>query len=230
MIAIIGAMKEEVDAVKKHMVIKKEDHFLTLPYYIGEIENKEVILLQGGIGKVNTAVYLTMLLNQYPQVDIIINVGSAGGLKCNQKVGDVVIATEVIHHDMDVENFGYSRGQVPGFSVKSFSCDQKLVELAKNIISTKGNVHMGVIVSGDQFICKEEQVNTIKEYFDDAMCCEMEAASIGHVCHLFKKKFIITRSISDVYGNGDSGVQFDEYLEKASHESALMCKELVCKI
>lgn len=231
MIAIIGAMEEEVAAVKEFMIVEKQSFLLALPYYIGTIEGKSVILIQGGIGKVNTATYLTMLLTKYEEIDIVINVGSAGGLDDNQSVGDVVIATEVAHHDVDVSAFNYEIGHVPGFDNKTFSCDEELVKIANEIIKDIGvNAHVGLIVSGDQFINSGEQVSKIKINFSKAKCGEMEAATIGQVCHLFNKRFIITRSLSDVFGKGDSDIQFDEYLEKASSSSAKLCQQLICKL
>jgi adenosylhomocysteine nucleosidase len=70
----------------------------------------------------------------------------------------------------------------------------------------------------------------IKQNFPEAMCAEMEAASIAQTCYVFKKRFIITRSLSDVFNKGDSSIQFDEYLKKASQASANMCLELVKSI
>ncbi len=86
---------------------------------------------------------------------------------------------------------------------------------------------IGLIASGDQFICREDQVQIIKKHFPQAMCSEMEAASIAQVCYVFSKKFIITRSLSDVFCKGNSSIQFDEYLKKASQSSAKMCLELI---
>lgn len=230
MIAIIGAMSEEVNAVKEYVNIQTEGTLLSLPYYVGTIDNKDVVLLQGGIGKVNTSIYLTMLFNQF-NIDIVINVGSAGGLDRSQSVGDVVVASEVIHHDFDVTGFNYPLGQVPGIETLAFKCDEQLVQYASDILLTLDtNAQVGLIASGDQFICREDQVSTIKKNFTTALCCEMEAATVGHICYLFNKRFIITRSLSDVYGKGESDIQFDTYIQQASKNSAKLCYELICKI
>lgn len=231
MIAIIGAMEQEVTAVKEYMTIESQGSLLTLPYYVGKIADKSVVLLQGGIGKVNTSVYLTLLFNKFDLISTVINVGSAGGLNLNQSVGDVVIASEVVHHDFDVSAFNHPIGKVPGIDTVTFKCDPFLVQTTKEILHETGmTAHVGLIASGDQFICKKEQVDNIKSNFNEAQCSEMEAATVGHVCYLFNKKFIITRSLSDVFGKGDSHFQFDEYLDKASIASAKLCYELLCKI
>ena len=67
----------------------------------------------------------------------------------------------------------------------------------------------------------------IKKDFPNALCSEMEASAVGHTCYKFGVPFIITRSLSDVYGHGESSMQFDEYLKIASENSAKLCVELV---
>lgn len=227
MIAIIGAMSEEVDAIKVYLNDSKEIKVESTPAWIGSISNKEVILLQGGIGKVNTAVVCTSLFVHYPQIEYVINVGSAGGLYPHQRVGDVVISSNVIHHDVDVRGFDYPLGQVPG-STLYFDADSDLVNITKQVLEQeKLNASVGTIASGDQFIFEEAQVSFIKKNFPEALCAEMEAATLGHVCSLFNKKFIIARSLSDVFGGEASNIQFNEYLAIASKNSAKICAKII---
>ncbi len=227
MIAIIGAMEQEVDAIKVYIENQSTQKLADKELIVGTIDGKNIILLQGGIGKVNTAVYTTLLFTNYPEIEYVINVGSAGGMHISQNVGDVVISSEVIHHDVDVTAFDYVLGQVPQMPV-SFKADNELLNKAKFALE-KGNVNatVGLIVSGDQFIARQEQVEYIKSNFETALCAEMEAATIGQVCHMFNKKFIVTRSLSDVYNKGESSIQFDEYIKKASKDSANMCALLI---
>ena len=75
-------------------------------------EKKEVVVVQGGIGKVNAAISVTLLLKNF-DIDHVINVGSAGGLDLKENVGDVIISEKVAHHDVDVTAFGRPYGQVP---------------------------------------------------------------------------------------------------------------------
>lgn len=226
MIGIIGAMEEEVNAIKALMIIKNVDKRQDYTYYVGTIEESEVVVVQGGIGKVNATISCTLLLVNY-DIDFVINIGSAGGLKSYQEVGDVVISQNVVHHDVDVTAFGREMGQVPGLPTY-FEADQDLLKTVKDILNQKNiRSHIGLIASGDQFISQKEQVDMIIKNFPDAMGSEMEAASIAQVCHVFHKRFIITRSLSDVFNKGDSSIQFDEYLKKASVSSAQMCLELV---
>lgn len=226
MIGIIGAMKEEVDAIIDLMNVKKQQTYYGYTFYEGQMNNKDIVLLQGGIGKVNAAVSTTLLLTHY-DIDYVINIGSAGGLDISQNVGDVVISSKVVHHDVDVTAFGREIGEVPDMP-RFFMPDTDLLDKVKMIL-LKQNIpsHVGLIASGDQFICQNSQVEKIKKDFPDAMCAEMEAASIAQVCYVYQKKFIITRSLSDIFNKGENHVQFDEYLKKASLASAKMCYELV---
>ena len=209
MIGIIGAMEEEVKALLDKTEDIHENKILDCVFYEGKIDNKQVVILQGGIGKVNSAI------------------GSAGGLKDYQNVGDVVISSHVSYHDVDLTAFGRPMGELPELPV-FIPADENLVNKAKDILH-KMNIHenVGLIVSGDQFIAQEGQVSKIKKDFPNALCSEMEASAVGHTCYKFGVPFIITRSLSDVYGHGESSMQFDEYLKIASENSAKLCVELV---
>ncbi|MCI9049984.1 MAG: 5'-methylthioadenosine/adenosylhomocysteine nucleosidase [Coprobacillus sp.] len=226
MIGIIGAMQEEVDEILKLMDLKTTNEYQGYTFYEGIMNQKEIILLRGGIGKVNAAISTTLMMTHY-NIDFVINIGSAGGLQKYQNVGDIVISNAVAHHDVDVTAFGHEMGKVPGLPLY-FEPDNELLDKVKLILERKAlSSHIGLIVSGDQFISQKEQVSNICKYFPQAMCSEMEAATIAQVCYTFGKKFIITRSLSDVFEKGNSSIQFDEYLKKASQSSAHMCYELV---
>lgn len=227
MIGIIGAMEEEVAAIKEYLIINKTKTILDCTFYQGMIDNHEVVLLQGGIGKVNAAICTTLLLTNY-KIDYVINIGSAGGLCLEQNVGDVIISNEVCQHDFDITAFANRvMGEVPGCPPR-IPANQALVDQAKRVLERLSlNYEVGLIVSGDQFVATEDIANKIKTNFIDAKCAEMEAAAIGQTCYKFGVDFIITRSLSDVFGKGDSSMQFDEYLKKASQASAKMCVALI---
>lgn len=227
MIGIIGAMEEEVAAIKEYMIVTNTKQILDCTFYQGTIKEHEVVLLQGGIGKVNAAICTTLLLTNY-QIEYVINIGSAGGLCLNQNVGDVVISSEVCQHDFDITAFpNRVIGEVPGLPVR-ISANINLVNRAKAVLEQlKLNCSIGLIVSGDQFVATEAIAGKIKENFSDAKCAEMEAAAVGQTCYKFGVDFIITRSLSDVFGKGDSSIQFDEYLKKAAAASAKMCVALI---
>ncbi len=226
MIGIIGAMEEEVQALLELMNVHKTEERLSYKYHIGTIANKECVLVQGGIGKVNAAISATLLFEHYTP-ELLINIGSACGLSMDQEVGDVVISTQVGYHDVDVTAFNYEYGQMAG-APQYFEADDKLIALTKEVLAKQNiTAHTGLVVSGDAFIARNEQVDHIKHYFSDAACAEMEAAAIAQVCYTYHIPFIITRSLSDIFGKGDNEVQFDVYLQKASQASAKMCYSLI---
>ena len=227
MIGIIGAMEEEVAEIKEYMDVSDSKTILDCTFYHGTIEGKEVVLLQGGIGKVNAAICTTLLLTNY-DIDYVINVGSAGGLCLSQNVGDVVISNEVCQYDFDITAFkNRVLGEVPGLPPR-IKADDALIKKAINVLKSLDlNYETGLIVSGDKFVANKEVASYIKNNFEDAKCCEMEAAAVGQTCYKFNTKFIITRSLSDIFGKGDSTIQFDEYLKKAAKASAKMCVALI---
>src|SRR5690606_8322793 len=111
-IAIIGAMEEEVSLLRNNITNKQIIEVAGCEFTSGNIGEKQVVLLKSGIGKVNAAMSTTILLEKF-KPDIIINTGSAGGYNPNLNIGDLVISTEVRHHDVDVTIFDYEYGQVP---------------------------------------------------------------------------------------------------------------------
>lgn len=229
MFGIIGAMEEEVNEVKKLMDVKQVQERQGYIFYEGFMNDKSVVLLQGGIGKVNAAIATTLLLTNY-KIDYVINIGSAGGLHSYQNVGDVVVSSCVLHHDVDVTAFNRQLGEIPGMPLY-FTADTTLLKMVRDILDEqKVSAHVGLIASGDQFISQKQQVEVIQKNFPETMCVEMEAASIAQVCHVFKTKFIITRSLSDIFNKGDNSVQFDEYLKQASLSSAKMCYALISNL
>ena len=207
MIGIIGAMQEEVSALLNKAEITKENKLLDTVFYEGVIEGKEVVILQGGIGKVNSAICVSLLLTNY-DIDYVINIGSAGGLKQEQNVGDVVVSNAVAYHDVDLSAFARPQGELPDLP-RFISADKGLVKKASQILDGMGiQENVGLIVSGDQFISQENQVSKIKNDFPEALCSEMEAASVGHTCYKYNIPFIITRSLSDVFGKDDATKRF----------------------
>lgn len=219
MILIIGAMDEEVQALLPYFEDLKNQQLYHRNLYM----NDEVVIVKSGVGKVEAAYTTTMMLNHF-DIDFVINIGSAGGLHPEQKVGDIVIATHLVYHDfiidVNVEGLGGSRYQ--------FASSSYLVDKAKDVLE-KLNLrhHIGHGVSGDQFVYRKEQVSFIKEHFPKALFCEMEATAIGHVCTLMDTDFIILRSLSDITVVEDNHIAFEQYLTLAAKNSAKITYHLV---
>ncbi|EKG44478.1 MTA/SAH nucleosidase, partial [Vibrio cholerae HC-39A1] len=127
-IGIIGAMQQEVAILKDLIEDVQEVNQAGCTFYSGQIQGVDVVLLQSGIGKVSAALGTALLISQYAP-DVVINTGSAGGFDASLNVGDVVISSEVRHHDADVTAFGYEIGQMAG-QPAAFKADEKLMTVA----------------------------------------------------------------------------------------------------
>jgi adenosylhomocysteine nucleosidase len=235
MIGIIGAMEKELSLLCETMGNFKTEKTGNFEFFTGKIEGKDVTLLRCGIGKVNAAIGCALLIRQF-KPDFVINTGSAGGLKSGLKVGDAIISTGLIYHDVDVTAFNYAPGQLPG-QPQIFPVDEKFVKLAEdavdelkreNILPSSFNHCRGLIGSGDIFVHDPEHIATIRKIFPDIAAVEMEGAAIAHGCALFSVPVLVIRALSDVAGT-ESPVSFDEFLPIASEHSAHIVMRIVKK-
>ncbi len=228
MIGIIGAMDQEVFVLKTKIENMKETQYQSILFYEGTISGKPVVLMQSGIGKVNAAMSTTMLLEHY-DIEYVINIGTAGGVKETCNVCDIVISDKVAYHDVDVRAFNYQYGQVPHCPL-FFESDLELIEITEQILNEASiPYHKGLIVSGDAFIHEKSQIENIKQHFSSVVALEMEATAIAQVCYLYHKRFIVLRSLSDIAGK-QSSLSFDAYLEKSADNSARCVLKLIAKL
>ncbi|MCL1067270.1 5'-methylthioadenosine/adenosylhomocysteine nucleosidase [Shewanella olleyana] len=220
-IAIIGAMEPEVAHLIETMTNPVHSKVAGIEFVEGQLSGHDVVVTRSGIGKVAASIATTLVINNF-NVTAVINTGSAGGFVDSLNIGDIVISSEVRHHDVDVTAFGYEIGQMAS-QPAAFIPDTKLVEAAKAAISSLGEAQVieGLIATGDSFICDPERTKTMLNNFPTMAACEMEAAAIAQVCHQFEVPFVVIRSLSD-NANNDSAVDFDSYIVKAGHYSALM--------
>lgn len=201
-IGIIGAMDVEVNTLKKDMKIEKICKKAGMEFCEGILKNQKVVVVRSGIGKVNAAVCTQILVDLFG-VDAVINTGIAGSLNAEINIGDIVISTDVVHHDMDAVNFGYPLGQIPQMDVFSFPTDEKLAETAKSVcekVNPEIQVFRGRVVSGDQFIADRAVKERIEKNFH-GFCTEMEGAAIAQAAYLNQVPFVIIRAISDKADN-----------------------------
>jgi adenosylhomocysteine nucleosidase len=228
-IGIIGAMDEEVSILLQDIELQQKTTKASMEFNLGKLYSKDVVVVKSGIGKVNAAVCTQILIDDY-NVDSIINIGAAGGIGEEVLPGDVVVATSLIHHDMDVTAFGTPIGQIPRMDCFDFKGDKKLIELAINSAQEikEIKIHKGIIVSGDQFIDSIEKVKWFSEEFD-ALACEMESASIAQVCYLNQIPFVIIRSISDNACTG-AHMDFNKFVPLAVKNSSIIIKGLLPKL
>lgn len=230
MIGIIGAMDEEVEQLVEVMDIEREETKATMTFKAGKLSGKDVVIVRSGIGKVNAAACTQILVDDF-NADYIINTGIAGSLKAEIDIADVVISSDVLHHDMDATGFGYPLGQIPRMDTLSFPADKKLVEIAKeaciHAVPDIG-VHVGRIVSGDQFISDKEVKERISRNFE-GLCTEMEGAAIAQVAYINKVPFVILRAISDK-ADDSATMDYPAFEKKAIANSVKLLRELTERI
>lgn len=226
-IGIIFAMKEELDSLLKYLKIEKEYNIFDLKFYEGMIHNNYCILIESGVGKVNSA-RCTQILIDNMDVDMIINIGVAGGISEKLKVCDIVIGEKLVQHDFDITAFNHEKGYIPNVGVYIDS-DTYLVNIAKECINNKKyNVVSGIIASGDIFCTESWMSKKINTKFN-ALCVEMEGASIAQVCYLSNIPFIVIRSISDV-PNNNNVLTYEEFLNESSKNVSNFIYEIIKNI
>ncbi|MCL2721110.1 MAG: 5'-methylthioadenosine/adenosylhomocysteine nucleosidase [Treponema sp.] len=236
MIGIIGAMEDEVSLLCQTMGKYETRKIGGFEFFSGKIETKEVTVLRCGIGKVNAAVGCALLIQEF-KPKIVINTGSAGGINPDLKVGDAVISTGLVYHDVDVTAFNYSPGQLPDMP-QVFSADNKLIKLAENAVNQLKNEKLlpgdfnychGLIGSGDVFMHEIERIENVRSIFPEIAAVEMEGAAIAHCCFLFSVPFLVIRALSDVAGK-ESPVSFNDFLPIASKNSAQIIIRMIKEI
>lgn len=197
-IGIIGAMEEEVEALRAKLEHPEKMTRASMDFYSGVLEGREAVIVRSGIGKVNAGI-CTQILADVFHVDAVINTGIAGSLAAQIDIGDIVVSTDTVQHDMDATGFGYDLGVIPRMETSCFEADKALVEAAVAACREavpEIKVFTGRIVSGDQFVSDRETKDRIAKVFG-GMCTEMEGAAIAQAAWLNKIPFVIIRAISD---------------------------------
>ena len=222
---IIAAMEEEMKEIKNIIQEIKEEKIYELTFIKGKINDKDIVLVEAGVGKVNAARVTQILIDNF-DIQAIINVGSAGSANDELDIGDIVIGQKIVQHDFDITAFGHPKGYISnvGQYVESDAQLIKKMEQTINKLDQKEfKIKIGTIASGDIFCTELQMKNKIRTKFN-ADAIEMEGASIAQVCKLDNIPFIIIRSISDK-PNGNNEITFDKFLEKASKRCAIIIKE-----
>lgn len=204
---IIGAMEEEVAQLKENMTDLTITTKAGMEFYDGRLLGKAVTVVRSGIGKVNAGC-CTQILADLFSVDCVINTGIAGSLDANIDIGDIVLCTDAVQHDMDAVAFGYNLGVIPRMPVSYFPADDKLRSAAKTIcekVNPEIKVHEGRVATGDQFIADKAKKDFIVTNFH-AKCTEMEGAAIAQAAYNNHLPFLIIRAISD---KADNSAQMD---------------------
>ena len=229
-IGIIGAMEVEVAILKEKMedvrIIKKA----SMDFYEGILAGKKVVVVRSGIGKVNAGICAQILADVF-SVDAIINTGIAGSLNKNINIGDIVLSTDVVQHDLDATGFGDRKGQSPQMPVFFFNADDNLRRLAAEVckeVNPDIQVFKGRIASGDQFVCDQDVKNRIVSEFS-AYATEMEGAAIGQAAYLNEIPFLVVRAISDK-ADGSAQMDYSEFEKAAVDHSVSLTLNMLARI
>lgn len=229
-IGIIGAMELEVEELKSKMSVERITEKASMKFFEGTLNGAKVVVVQCGIGKVNAGMCVQILADCF-EVTHIINTGVAGSLNAALDIGDILISTEAVYHDMDVTPLGYEVGQVPGIDVKYFPADAAMIDAAKTScekVNTDIHVMTGRVASGDQFISSKEVKNKI--IADVAGCCaEMEGAAIAHAAYLNQIPFVVVRAISDK-ADDSAEMDYPTFEKKAAAHCAALVMDMVGKL
>jgi len=201
MLGIIGAMDVEVALLKEKMENSRISCWAGMEFCEGILEGTPAVVVQCGVGKINAAMCTQLLIDRF-SVRAVVNTGIAGSLDVNLDIGDLVISRDAIHHDFDLHFWGRPIGQVPGLDVTAFPAAESLIESAYKAAEAinPGHTRIGRVASGDQFICSREQKDKIIAD-TQAVCAEMEGASIAHTAYRNGIPFVIIRAISDKADN-----------------------------
>ena len=219
MIGIIGAVVEEAEAIKKEIKEIKETVISGISFFTGKFNDKDVVFVQSGIGKVNAAITATLLIEKFKVSEVIFS-GVAGSLDERLKVGDVVIGHDIVQHDVDATAFGYKMGQIPQMK----ESDKELVEKAGNINDFDHRIFFGRILTGDQFVSKKDvKIRRGKDF--EALCVDMESGAVAQVCTRLGVKFLIIRSISDSITD-ESDMEYETFVKLAAKNSTRILKEI----
>jgi adenosylhomocysteine nucleosidase len=231
-IALVAAMREELDALLA--VFPEHDarsHFNTQLYH-ARFDNQELVIAQSGVGKVNAACTLALLLSDFDP-GCVINTGCAGGMQPRQNILDLVVPEEIVYTDVDVTPLGFAYGQMMGCAPRFRSSPALLAHFQALAAghAVPLTCHHGLLGSSDAFIHTPEQLAHIRRHFgDEVQCVDMEGGAIAQACTRFGVPFLILRALSDVPCKGDNTPDFQNFLTHAAADSAALCLALVKRL
>lgn len=227
-IAVVGAMHEEITFLKNKLEDLEEKQIEMFTFYLGKLENHEIILVESGIGKTMAGVLSGILFTHFDGISCLINVGCAGGVS-SLHILDVVVSSSIVYGDVDLRSggFGYSYGQMAQCP-KAFLSDLSIFSSLDGL-----DIHIGTICSCDSFTTSKEKTDFLQQtYFSDysILCYDMESCSFAQAAYFFHVPFIAIRVVSDVIGENHQDNQYQNCYEQASEKSNLILMELLTRV
>jgi len=211
-LAIVSAMHEELRALLPLLAQRRTVRLAGRDFHLGAIHGHAVVLVLSGIGKVAAAATAVLLLQAFEARQLVFT-GVAGGLHPDVSVGDVVVARQLLQHDMDASPL-FPRFEIPLTGRSRFDADAALTDALAAAVGRLSGVrlHQGLIISGDRFIGSAAQSATLLELLPDALAVEMEGAAVAQVCADFECPFAVVRTVSD-RADDDAHVDFARFIE-----------------
>ena len=228
-LGIIGAMEIEVAILKSKLENQKVTKVGPMEFFEGRLAGCDVVIVMCGVGKVHAAMCTQVLCGHFGATHIV-NTGVAGSLDAALDIGDVLVSTDAVQHDMDVHYLGYDVGRVPGLDTTAFAADEKLMKLAFEVSEElrPGHTRLGRVATGDQFVCSDEQKAKIIAD-TSASCTEMEGGAIAQVAYVNHVPFVILRAISDK-ADGSAELDYPTFEKMAAANCAAVTEALAKRL
>lgn len=233
MIAIVGAMEEEI--VHLNAEIEQPQNIACGDFTVikGTWHGHQVVLMQSGVGKVYAAIRLSELIRTM-KPNIVINIGTAGGLHPDVQPLDVIVANGVVYHDVDITGFSsnYAYGQVAGGAPRIFRPDAKLISVIEQLPGQENLLH-GIILSGDSFISNRAKMELIvgQNFAKDfPIAVDMESGAIAQTCYYYHLPFLVLRAVSDKVGAENQHMDFTTFVRESSKKSTALLGQLLRRL
>ena len=247
-IALVSAMHEELAAVLARIPDEQKVVVAGREFWVGHWHGHEVVVVLSRIGKVAAATTATVLVERFG-VSRIVFTGVAGGLAAQAHVGDVVLATELLQHDMDASPL-FPRHEVPLTGMTRYVTDPVLTETLRRAVPlalqdvvkhlprsdwlgldlTQARVHEGLVISGDRFVATTAESVALQRELPDALAVEMECAAMAQVCHEYGVPLAAVRTISD-RADDAAHVDFPKFIQTiASRYSVAVLDHLLAQL
>ncbi len=226
---IIGAMRQEIDLLASRLGNPVATTVAGMDFIAGTLGGARVVVVEGRGGKVNAAACAQILIDRFDVARLVFT-GVAGSLDPSIGIGDLVISTDLVQHDVDITEFGHARGVIPDLHMLAFEADADLAERAMRAAKAECPevaAHRGRIATGDQFITSREHKEFIARTFG-ASCVEMEGGAVAQVAWLNKVPFVAVRAISDK-ADGSASADFEKFLPESGRRAAALVEHLVAR-
>lgn len=223
-IAVVSAMQEEIQLYLDTCTVEGTEEVAGFTIHTARYAGHDLRLVKCGVGKTHAAMCTQILIDRYDASPVVCT-GTAGAAAPDLDIGDIVVARDCVHHDVDVRFLGIPRGQIPFTDFRFFETDATLRDSAQGVALDDHTVRVGRVMTGDAFVQDADYLETLRDDLDGD-CVEMEGAAVGQVCTLNDVPYLVVRAISD-RADGSSDVDFQKFLHDAARSSAQIVLHLL---